>query len=117
MLEEDHLGWLLTLRLALVFHHLVVLGQLNLVGLYHLRDFLLLGLLEAGEHLHEVDGHSKDIFGGSDDLFILLGVVLELLVEVDLSAVERVLVLLEGDEARHFHALYEGLVLLDLVLG
>lgn len=117
VLEKYDFSGFFALWLAFILYYFVVLGELYLVGLDHLCDFLFLGLLEAGEHLDEVDGDSKYVFGGSYDLLVLFGIILELLVEVDFSAVESVLVFLESDEARHFYALDEGFVLLDLILG
>jgi hypothetical protein len=87
MFEENDLSWLLSLRFSFIFYDLVILCQLNFVGLDHLGDFRFLGFFKAREHLYEVDCNSKDVLRGGNDLLILFGIIFELLIEIYLSPI------------------------------
>ena len=111
MLEEDYFGGFFAVRFALVLDYFVVLAELYFVGFDHFCNFWFLGLLEAGEHLYQVDGHSEHVLGCSDDLLVLFGVVLELPLQVHFSSVEAILTLLQCNKAGLFDSFDEGFVL------
>lgn len=116
VLVEHHLGWLLALGFALVLHYFVVLGQLDLVRLDHLGNLGLVGLLEAGQHLDQVDRHLEHVLRRSDNLLVPLAVLLEILTQIQLSLAYLVIVLLHLQDPRLIHSLRERLELLRHVL-
>lgn len=91
MLEEDNFSWFLTLWLSLILYNFIVFGELYLIGLDHLGDFRFLWLFEAGKHLYQIDGNSKDVFRCCDDLFVFFCVIFELSIKVYFSAIDGIL--------------------------
>ena len=114
--KEDNFRRLFSFRFSFILHNFVVLCQLNFIGFDHLGNFRLGRLLEAREHLNEVDGDLEDAFGGCDNLFEFFGVVPEISVKVDFSS-GQVSVLLEAEKPGDLNSFGEGFILFLLILG
>lgn len=116
MFVKDDFCGLLSFGFALVLYDFVVFGELDFVGFDHLCDFGFAGLLEAGQHLDEVDGGLEYVFRGCNDLFVLFGVLLEIFPEVELPLTYLIVVLFHLENSGFFYTFGKGFELLWDVL-
>ena len=96
MLEKHHFSRFFSFQFSSILNNFIIFCKLNLISFNHFRNLWFLCLFEGWQHLNQVDGDSKNIFGCNSYLFKFFGVVLYLSVQINLTAIKWILILFQS---------------------
>jgi len=110
VLEEYNFSRFFSFKFSSILNNFIIFCKLNLVGFNHFRNLWFLCLFEGWQHLNQVDGDSKNIFGCNSYLFKFFGVVLYLSVQTNLTTIKWILILFQSYKPWLFNSLDGDLI-------